>query len=376
MRILHVVEPADGGAARHVRDLAAGQVAAGHPVQAVVSQRGWLADELWAVGAGVIRLDLRPEITALGSDLRAARALARLLRAGRWDIVHTHGNKAGTIARPLAALAGLPVVHTPHSFAYASQRYRPRPGQRARRALTLAIEQGASRFARVIICVSEAEREEAIGDRVADPRKLVVVPNGVAAPESVEPDPRLLDGGSGPPLVGFLARLHPGKGPQLLLDALLSLRARGVPFRAALVGDGPLGDEVRRRVADDGLADAVRVLPFPGQVWPVLAAFDVYVLPTLWESMPIGVLEAMAVGLPVVAADTGGIPEAVLDGETGLLHPPGDAAALAAALERMLLDAQMRQRMGAAGRRRQAAGYSLEAMIAGTARAYERALDG
>jgi glycosyltransferase involved in cell wall biosynthesis len=375
MRILHVLEPADGGVAKHVRDLVAAQLARGDFVQAAVSDSGSLATELRAIGAGVVALTLRPEMVAPAADFKAAIALWRLLRAGRWDVVHTHGNKAGMIARPLAALRGLSVVHSGHGFAYVTQRHRPRRGQSVRRALTLAVERLCAPAARVIVCVSEDEREDAVRDRIAPSERLMVVHNGVAPLAPAEPDRRLAAWGSpGAPLIGFVARLHPQKAPLLLLDALAELRARGVAFRAALVGDGPLADPVRARVTELGLGDAVVVLPFPGAVAPLLACFDVYVLPSLWESLPIGLLEAMAAGLPVVAADTGGVREVVAHGETGLLHPPGDVHALVSALERLLGDPQLRARMGATGRSRQATAFSLEAMLDGIDRAYARAL--
>jgi glycosyltransferase involved in cell wall biosynthesis len=178
----------------------------------------------------------------------------------------------------------------------------------------------------------------------------------------------------GQPLVGFLGRFSPEKGPLLLLDALVRLREAGVPFRAALVGDGPLAGAIQERVTSTRLGERVVVRPFTGTVAPILAALDVYVLPSLWESMPIGVLEAMSAGLPVVAADAGGVREAVSDGETGLLHPRGDVERLSSALGRLLLDRELRCRMGAAGRARQASMFSLEAMLDGIEHAYERAL--
>jgi glycosyltransferase involved in cell wall biosynthesis len=299
-----------------------------------------------------------------------------VLRRGRWDVVHTHGNKAGVLARPLASRRGLPVVHTPHSFAYASQRWRPRRGQELRRALTLGLERRLARFARVIVCVSRAERDEAIADEVAPPDKLVVVPNGIPEPPAAGPDPQLAAAADGLPLVGFLARLHEQKAPDVLLSALALLHADGVGFRAALVGDGPLAGELRRRVSASGLDQLVQVLPYPADPWSCLAAFDLYVLPSRWESMPIGVLEAMAVGLPVVASRVGGVPELVRDGESGLLCPPEDAVSLAGALERLISHAGLRASMGEAGRRRQATEYSLDAMLDGTEAVYARAVGG
>lgn len=375
MRVLHVFEPPDGGVARHVRDLAAGQIARGHSVQAVVSAHGPIAAELRRIGAGVIALDWRPEITAVGSDLRVAVAVWRVLRAGRWDVVHTHGNKAGAIVRPLADALGLTVVHTPHGFAYATQEYRPRGGQALRRALTLGVERVTSPAARMIVTVSEAERAEALRDRIAEPERLMTVHNGISAVPRAAPDQRLIAWRDGRALLGFAARLHPQKAPMVLLDALDRLREQGIPFRAALVGDGPLSAAVHQRVATSELQGRVLVLPFSPHGPAILAAFDVFVLPSLWESLPIALLEAMSTALPVVAADVGGVREAVVDGETGLLHPRGDSAALAAALERLLSDEELRARLGAAGRARQAAEFSLEKMVDGVELAYERALE-
>lgn len=376
MRILHVLEPADGGVAKHVRDLVGGQIAHGHEVQAVVSDRTALAADLRTLGAGVVALPMRPEAVAPRADLHVTVRLAQILRRGRWDVVHTHSHKAGAIARPLAALRGLAVVHSAHGFAYVTQQYRERRGRGVRRALMLGVEQLCSPAARVIVCVSHDEREDALRDQIAPAQRLVVVPNGISPLPPAQPDPQLLSLRDGEPLIGFLARFHPQKAPLLLLDALIRLRDAGVSFRAALVGEGPLEAAVRERALAAGLGDQVLILPFTGAVAPILAAFDIYALPSLWESLPIGLLEAMAAGLPVVAADVGGVREAVTHEQTGLLHPRGDVAALSEALERLLLDADLRARMGAAGRARQEALFSLDTMLDGIERAYVRALEG
>jgi glycosyltransferase involved in cell wall biosynthesis len=343
-------------------------------VQAAVSDRGTLAEDLRWRGAGVIVLPWRPEIAAVGGDVAAARLLARVLRRGRWEIVHTHGNKAGVIARPLAAARGLRVVHSPHGFAFTTQLRRDRSGQALRRAVTLAVERVASPAARAIVCVSEAERADAIRDRVASPDRLRVVHNGVAPLPPAEPDSRLRAFGDGLPLIGYAGRLSPEKGPLQLLEALTQLRARGIRFRAAILGDGPLADEVRARAGENGLAGNVLVAPFAPTVHEILPAFDVYVLPSLWESLPILLLEAMSAGVAVLAAEVGGVAEAVVHGETGLLYRPGDPMALADGLERLLGDAELRARLGAAGRERQAAEFSLPAMLDGIERVYAEAV--
>lgn len=373
MRILHVLEPADGGVATHVRTLAREQLARGHEVEAVVADRGSLATDLRVLGAAVTTLDLRPELAAPVADARAVSVLRRFLRERRWDVVHTHGNKAGVLARPLAHRLGLPVVHAPHSFAYISQEHRPRRGQAARRALTLGIERALMRSADVLIAVSASERDQALRDGIGTPDRFAVVLNGIDEPPPAAADTRLVEHAAGRPVIGFLARLHEQKAPHAFLDSVADLLASGRPFAAALVGDGPMRAEVERRVAADGLAATVAVLPFAGSPWPALAAFDVYAHPSLWESMPIGLLEAMAASLPIVATDTGGVGEIVAAGETGVLTPVGDRGALTAALAGLLDQPALRDQMGDAARLRRARMFTTAAMADGVDEAYRRA---
>jgi glycosyltransferase involved in cell wall biosynthesis len=357
LRILHVSEPVDGGVASHLRDLVRAQLQRGHEVQAVVADRGPLAAELRALGAGTVEVEMRHELLAPAPDGRAARRIGGLLRRGGWDVVHTHESKAGALARPLARAAGLPVVHSPHMLAYTTQAIRGR-GEARRRAM-LELERALARVTDVLVVQSEHMRGEVVGDGVAPPERVVVVHNGVRAPEPMAPGVALPPGDA--PVVGFLARMTAQKDPLTLVEALSRVKA---PFRAALVGDGELFAEVRERAGDRAV-----VVPFCG-VAPALAAFDLYVLPSVFESFGIAAVEAMGAGLPVIASDVGGLPEVV--GDAGVLVPPRDPAALAAALDRLLADPAERRRLGEAGRVR-AGRFTPEAMAEAMDGAYERA---
>jgi glycosyltransferase involved in cell wall biosynthesis len=371
VRVLQLLEPGDGGVAVHVRALTEGLIGRGHQVDAVTS-RGPLAGELKELGAGVVEVDLHPEIGDLIRDARTFRKLAATMRAGPWDLVHTHGNKGGVLGRLSARLAALPVVHTPHGFAYRSQASRERRAQGLRRALTFGVEKALSPLAAAIVCVSEWELAETLRDGVAGPDRLVVVHNGVPITVEAEPDAELRAFRDGAPLIGFLARLHPEKAPLVLSEAFARLAEQGVAFRGVLIGDGPLAEAVEHDLARRGLADQVLVRPFSGDPNPALAAFDLYVLPSLWESLPLGALEAMAHGLPVVACDVGGVAEAVVDGRTGLLVAPADVEALTGALARLAIDQDERRRMGESGRLRCREHFSVERMVESTERVYER----
>ena len=201
--------------------------------------------------------------------------------------------------------------------------------------------------------------------------KLTVVPNGVSL-ESFQGsrDPvlrRELDLGTDRPVVLTVARLDAAKGIAHLLEA-----ASRVPEALFVVaGDGPLRGDLERQAREAGLGDRVRFL---GQRWDVpalLHAADLFVLPSLSEGLPLTVLEAMAAGAPVVATAAGGTAEAVVHGETGLLVPPADPAALAGAVRTLLADRERALEMAAAARARVRERFSAETMVKGITGIYE-----
>jgi glycosyltransferase involved in cell wall biosynthesis len=203
------------------------------------------------------------------------------------------------------------------------------------------------RRARLVLCPSTPLAEAA---RELGARDVRVVPSGVEIPASVGPADE-------PPHVLFVGRLSEEKGVLELVEA-----ARGLPL--VVVGDGPL----RPRVPA-----AVGFVP-PGEVGSYLERAAVVACPSRREGYGIVARQALAHGRPVVAARVGGLAEAVVDGETGLLVPPGDAAALRAALEQLLGNAELRARMGAAARSDAERRFSPEAAATATIAAYEAAL--
>jgi glycosyltransferase involved in cell wall biosynthesis len=187
--------------------------------------------------------------------------------------------------------------------------------------------------------------------------------NGVAVDREAVPDPRLVAFAGGEPLLGFVAGLRDQKGLPVLLDALERLADGGELPRTAIVGNGPEAAEVDRRLADPRLAGRVTRFAFTGPMEHHLAALDLFVLPSLWEGLPIALLEAMAMGVAPVASAVGGTPEAVDDGRTGWLVPPGDAGALAGRLRAAMADGALRERVAAAAQAEAAARFGLERMV-------------
>jgi glycosyltransferase involved in cell wall biosynthesis len=238
--------------------------------------------------------------------VRAARRAARGA-----DLVHAHWLPAGAVG----LATGKPVVVTLHGTDV----------ELARRVPWLA--RVVLRRVRVAVAVSPALAAEA---RRLGARRVRVVPNAVALPARAGEE-------ADPPYVLFAGRLSAEKGIRELVAA-----TGGLPLVVA--GDGPLRDEVPR----------ARGMLSRDELEPLLAGAAIVVVPSRREGFGLAAAEAMAHGKPVVASAVGGLPDLVVDGETGLLVPPGDVEALRAALERLLADRDLRRRFGAAGRERAA----------------------
>ena len=340
----------------HVSTLAAELVERGHDVTVA-------GPESYAgVGTRHVRLDMVRAL-APGADAAAGRRLGAIVRRLRPRVVHAHSSKAGALAR-IGRIAGAPVVYTPHGFAFAGHF----DSERQRSAYRLA-ERVLVPATAMTLCVCEAERRLAAG---IGARRLAVVHNGVAPPPPGRADPRLdALGGSGP-IVATVMGLRPGKGAETFVDAAARVLRSHPHARFAIAGDGPLRGAVEARIARAGLGERVLLLGATDGSAPLLRGAGIVVSASWAESFPYSVLEGMAAGLPVVATDVGGTAEAIEDGRTGLLVPPRDSAALAAAVGVLLDDAPRRQAMGRAGAERAAARFSLRGMGDGVAAVYER----
>jgi glycosyltransferase involved in cell wall biosynthesis len=276
-------------------------------------------------------------------DLLGLVELVRLCRRVRPHVVHANSSKAGILARLAAAATGVPVrIFTVHGWAY-----RAHSGLAARGYLT------AERLVRPLttatICVAETERETGLRERTCDAARTVVIPNAV----DVGRAPAAALAGD-PPLILSVGRLKAPKDFATLVRALALVRA---PFAATVAGDGPERAELAALARRLGVR--VELAGERDDVPRLLAGADVFVLASRSEGLPLSILEAMAAGLPVVASAVGGVPELVEAGVTGLLVPPGEDAALADALEHLLADAELRRRLGAAGRARAAERFDL-----------------
>jgi glycosyltransferase involved in cell wall biosynthesis len=322
--VLHVAQPSDGGVASYLAAAARDQAERGWHVVVACPDGGRLAGDLTA--AGLARLPW-PALRSPGrSTLAEALRLRALMHRIRPDAVHLHSAKAGLAGRLGPRPAGVPVLFQPHGWSWLA-------AEGPLRTASLAWERVAARRTDLCLCVSDTEAREGRAHHV--PGRYAVVRNGVDLSRFRPADRRRqaqardrLGVPAGAPLAVCVGRLTRQKGQDILLDAWPAVVRRCPAARLALVGDGDLQLAPRPGVIFAGAVDDVRD-------W--LAAADVVVLPSRWEGLSLSVLEALAVGRPVVVSDIPGLAEAVAPG-TGRAVSPGDPAALADALAERLGD--------------------------------------
>ncbi len=347
--VLHLIETGGpGGAERVLTSLSLALGATGEFRSAVgLLKDGWVAAELRRNGQTPVLFRLRRPL-----DPALLWALVRHLRQANVDLVHAHEFTMNVYGGVAAAIAGVPAVGTVHGRGYYAE-----AGRRIA-ALKLAVRLGL-----VPVAVSSD-----IQRFLADTLGLAgvrLIPNGIDVERPASGDRArgraALGLPPGAPAIGAVGNLYPVKGHAILLRAAASLP---VPVHVVIAGRGEEDAALRREAAGLGIGDRLHLLGFRDDVPDLLAAFDIYALPSFSEGQSLALIEAMAAARPIVATAVGGNPELLGAGEpTGLLVPPGDPAALAAALGRLLADPGGAAQLGAAARERARAEFSLAVML-------------
>lgn len=365
LRVVHVVLSLDlGGLERLVIDLVREGRTFGQLASVVCLERpGLLAAELEAMRVPAFCVEKRP-----GLRPEIFRRLRKLFRVLQPDVVHTHQIGALCYAGPSARRVGVPVVvHTEHGKNYASRRR------------TRWLGRLAGRYAQRFFCVSRDIAEELRACRIVPKTKIAMAPNGIDIARFRDPaartDVRLELGiPQSAPVIGALGRLTEIKRHDLLIRAFARLKLRSPGARLLLVGDGPRRSELEQLAAELLPPDCVRFLGYQSAPGRFLQAMDVLAMSSRSEGMPLAVLEAWAAGVPVAASRVGGVPELIADELTGLLTEFGDVEGLANALERLLSDRTLAQRIRDAAGKRVELHYSLSQMAANYQREYEELL--
>jgi glycosyltransferase involved in cell wall biosynthesis len=355
VKVVHIITRLElGGAQRNTLFTVANLDRARFLPVLVTGPGGILMEEARALG---VPLEVAPSLARPLSplrDLAAFREVRALLRRRHPDaaIVHTHSSKAGIVGRWAARSAGAPViVHTIHGWGVT-----PGQGGALRTALLLA-ERATARVTTRFVAVSRKNLEDGVAWGVFARERCTVIRSGVdlAAFAAAVPDRAGLERETGipadAPLVLMPACLKPQKDP-LAFVAAAALVARDHPrARFAVAGDGEMARAVRDEAERLGLAGVFHLLGWRFDLPSLVAGAAVVVLTSRWEGLPQVIPQARAAGRPLVVTAVDGSPEAVSDGVSGFLVPPGDPGAAAARISQLLSDPALARRMGEAGRR-------------------------
>lgn len=371
LKVIHVITHLDIGGAQDNTLLSVEKMDRDRFESILVSSPGGgFSQRAGSFGGRMITIpSMKREISPL-DDIKTFTFLVDLFTGERPDIVHTHGSKAGILGRfaarastvSVGAATGAPrIVHTVHSFPF-------HPGlPRPRFYLYLCAEVVAARLTHRLVFVSarQARQAEALG--IKSPGGSEIIRSGIDFERIRSGTGRDIRGElgvpAGVPLVGSVGRLFPQKAPEVFLEAARILRERGRDMHFVYAGDGPLRERIESLRRQFSLNDVFHLLGWRRDVPDILDALDAFVISSKYEGIGRALTEALYLAKPVVATAVCGVPELVVDGETGLLVPPDDPGALASAIERVMDDQVLARTLGGNGSARVTAEYSAEEMI-------------
>jgi glycosyltransferase involved in cell wall biosynthesis len=359
-RLLFVVTLAEiGGAQTYVRQLLPAAIDE-YDVTVAAHGEGPLRETAADLGVQFVPLEhVRRNLSPVHDPLGLLE-LVRLFRRIEPDVVHLNSSKAGLLGRVAASVARVPVcVFTAHGWAFNAA------GGRTAAVYRIA-DRLAAPLATSIVCVCEADRRAGLAAKTCRADATVVIPNAIDVGAAPERGPA----GDGPMVIVGVGRLAQQKDFATLVSAVARLPQGSAVLR--IFGDGPLRPALEQQIASLGLAGTVELAGEVPDVRRHLESADVFALTSLWEGLPLSALEAMAASLPVVASRVDGLPEAVVDGETGYLTEPRDVDGVAAALEKLAADVELRRSLGDAGRARVERSFSLPGWRAAHLELYRR----
>lgn len=323
---------------------------------ACLTHGGAVADELSADGFDVTALNMKGKL-----DFGVLARLYQLIKEKKVSILHTYLFHANFLGRIVGKLAGVPVI-------ISSERIMGLEGKHRMIANKLT-----SPLTSALSCNADAVKKFMVEEIGLCTEKITVIHNGVDTEKfgiSIDKNKVREKLGISADEVTCItvARLDGQKG----MENLIGAAKKNPKIKFLIAGDGPLREELENKSKD---SENILFLGLRRDIPELLKASDIFILPSLWEGFPNVVLEAMAANLPVIATNTSGTPEAVIDGETGMLVKPGDARQLAEAVKHMSSEPELMKEMGKRGRERAVKFFSLEEMIKKNEELYERLIE-
>jgi glycosyltransferase involved in cell wall biosynthesis len=371
VNILYIIEGITfGGGDRVFMQLAEGMKAKGYGITVGCVPRGVLAERLRELGIEVEGFNMYSKY-----NIRTIFQMAKFMKQKNIHIVHTQGGRAPVFGRIAARLAKVPIVISTNPLLIDRESHRD--VNKLKRLAYLLIDILTSIHVDRFLVLSEPHREAIIADYNTEPSKVVKIYNGI---ELDKYDAKLSNGltvrrelgiAPGSSIVGFIGRLIYQKGLPFFLQAASKVITTFPDVMFLIVGDGPLKAELEKLSNGLNIRQNCIFTGFRQDIPDILSAVDMLVMSSLYEGMPMVILEAMAASKPVIATNVGGIPELVKNGETGVLVPPEDVDVLAESIIDLLKNKDKAQQMGLAGRKRVEEEFDVNIMVRKTEEVYQ-----
>lgn len=308
------------------------------------------------------------------SDIKALWKLYRLFKENNFDIVHSHSSKTGVIGRIAARLARVPmIVHTVHGFAF------PAASNRVEKIVFWLMEWLGTICSHKVVCLHDADKNIAINKLRAPISKLEVLANGVDTLKFSPPEVKerlqireKFEQINDDIIVGMVGRLWKQKNPTTFVKAAVSILSSGINAQFVVVGDGDLRKELETIISRAGCSKNIHLLGWRDDTVNLLKSMDIFVLPSLWEGMPLAILEAQSTGLPCIVSDIQGNNSLVEHEVDGLLFECQNSVELASMIKRLIDDKTERLSMGKLARKKILNSYDIDKRIERIGALYEK----
>ncbi|MDD4413223.1 MAG: glycosyltransferase family 4 protein [Oscillospiraceae bacterium] len=347
MKLLFVTQSTIGGTLEYFKLLIPRLAEKGDEITVVCPSDGLMKMELEGMGIKVHIIEMVRKISIV-RDARSICHLVRYIKSNDFDIIHTHSSKAGAIGRIAAFLCRTPCIYTAHGWAFSMS------AGKLKKMIYICIEKILALLCRRIVAISEFEHNIALQYRIAGSNKLKLISNGIDVNKfAIKPKKNLMKKLLGIKenvfVIGMVGRLAPQKDPLTFVKAAKIIADSGYAAYFILVGDGELRAEVEQKILDLGLSDQFLITGWVENVQDYTNIFDIGVLTSQWEGFGLVLAEYMANRVPVVASNVGGIPDVILDGETGKLVNPCDTLGFAAAIIDLLCNEDLKNKFITSG---------------------------
>lgn len=341
----------------------------------LTAQDGLLVQEASAIrGLKLIKSRFLERPINLLNDLAVLFEIVRIIKKNNIHIVHTHSSKAGILGRWAAKLAKTKIiVHTVHGWSFND--YQPA----LRRNFFLWLERITALFTNKLIVVCYCDKQRGLANRIGAEDKYIIIRYGInhekfkKIPQNLKQE---LGIAASDLVVTMVSCLKEQKWPAGFINLALKVIRTSLGIKFVLVGDGVLRKQLEKIIVKFNLKGRVFLTGWRLDIPRILSETDIFVLTSLWDGLPISVLEAMAASCPVVVTNTGGIREVVVEGKTGLMTSPGDLNGMARKLEVLIKDVNLRKQMGEQARIHLTGKYCLENMVRENQELYEELIKG